>query len=120
MLAREYKKFGIVPSRKPQVGFPVAGVVQVVGKEGPGYVNIRFAEALVDAVGKAMPYGVSDATPCYLKATRLPTGMWRISAHYLGRKEGCVLWESAKPSWIKKVHKGESNGAYSEAAQAAN
>ncbi len=118
--AREYKKFGIKAARKPQEGYPVAGVVQVVGKDGGGFVYVKFSEVFVEAVGKAMPYGVSAATPCYLKAVWLPTGKWRVVCYYFGRRNGCVLWEASHLEWVKKVKRGERNGACTEAAKIEN
>lgn len=116
--AREYKKFGIVPSRKPQKGFPLAGVVKVVERGVKGFVYIRFSEALVLAVGKAMPQGISNENPCYLKATRTVTGTWRVSAHYLKGRASCLLWGSDSLEWVKRIHRGENDGAYSKTAQA--
>lgn len=115
--AREYKKYGIVAARKPQKGYPVAGVVQVVDGEDSGFAYIRFSEALVTAVGRAMPQGVSADQPCYLKATRLVTGRWRVLAYYLGSNKGCVLWETERPEWLKKIRKGDSSGTHKETRQ---
>lgn len=115
--AREYKKFGILASRKPQRGFPVAGVVPVIGKEKRGFVYIKFSEELVTAVGKAMPQGVSNTHPCYLRAVHLVTGRWRVLAYYLGSSQGRVLWEADSLEWVKKIRTGEKDGAYTETTE---
>jgi len=113
---REYRKFGLVHARKPQTGYPVAGVVQVIAGEESGVVYVKFQEALVDAVGRVLPYGVSDEQPCFLKVIKLPTGKWRVMAYYLGSRRGRILWEADRPLWIKHVRKGGSNGTHNEEA----
>lgn len=105
--AKEYKKFKIRYARKPQDGYPVAGVVAVIDSEGKGFVYIRFSEEFVDSVGKAMPSGVGDESPCFIKAMEVRrSGIWRISAHYIYENKGVLLWESEeKPEWIKHVRR---------------
>lgn len=119
VFAREYKKFGLVRAKKPQTGYPLAGVVQVVDGAASGFVYVRFAEALVTAVGRAMPFGVSDQTPCFLRAVRIAEERWRISAYYFKSvREGRVLWESDTPAWLGTIRRGERRGTHTEAEKA--
>jgi hypothetical protein len=107
---RELKKFCIRYAHKAQTGYPVAGVVVVVDARGKGYTRIRFDEALVGAVGKAMPMGVSPEHPCYLKVLQvLGTERWRVFAYYLDAGRGVLLWEAGeKPAWVKNVRRDDN------------
>lgn len=106
--AREYKKFGLRHAHKPQVGYYLAGVVQVADEEGKGFIYVRFTEELVQAVGKAMTYGVGQDHPCFLKVLHLrKLDVWRVFSCYLDNSQSVLLWEAAKrPDWVKRVRRG--------------
>lgn len=103
---RELKKFRLRHARKPLVHAYVAGVVHVYDK-GRRLAYIKFDESLVEAIGQAMPAGVSPDCPCYLKVVKLVTGRWRVLACYVGEKVCRVLWEADSLPWVKTVHQGE-------------
>ena len=105
--AKEYKKYGIRSANKPQEGYYLAGVVQVADTEGKGYVFIKFSEALVEAVGKALPHGVGEESPAYLKVLHLhKLDRWRVFAYSLESTHGVLLWETQqKPEWLKRVRR---------------
>jgi len=107
---REMKSFGIVPARKPQEGYSVAGVVVIADREGRGCVCVKFHPALEIAVGRALPYGVGPDTPAYIKAVEMPGDHhWRVFAHYMDGTKSRLLWTSKeKPLWIKKIRRSDS------------
>lgn len=113
-IGKEYKKFGIVSARTPQTGKPLAGVVRVVNGGDRGFVYIRFSDAFVLAVGRAMPQGIAEHQPCYLKAVRMLTGKWRVWAYYLGIRKGRLLWEADKLEWVGNIRKGANRATHSE------
>lgn len=106
--AREYKKFGIRHAHKPQAGHALAGVVQVADENGKGYLYVRFAEELVQAVGRVMAYGVGPEHPCYLRVLHLrKLDVWRVFAYYLDNSQSVLLWEAVKkPEWLKQIRRG--------------
>lgn len=91
--------------RKPQPHSLLSGVVQIRGDSGPGYAFIRFTEDFVDAVGRALPHGLSPAHPAYLKLLYMPgREVWRLFALYLYEERGVLLWETAeRPHWVGKI-----------------
>lgn len=104
---REYKKYEIRSANKPQEGYYLAGVIRVADSHGKGYVCVRFSDAFVEAVGKALPYGVGPGTPAYVKVIHVHSlQRWRVYAHYLDSTEGVFLWETqTKPDWLKRVRR---------------
>lgn len=102
---QERKKYRLRAARKPQEHSLLSGVVHVKGPEGIGYSNIRFDESFVDAVGLALPHGLSPESPAFLKWLYMPTtGRWRLFAMYLGKPRGTLLWEADQlPPWISLI-----------------
>lgn len=80
-------------------------MAQIKGEDGPGYAFIRFEECFVDAVGKALPYGLHKDNPAYLKLLYIRgRKVWRVYAKYLRSEEGVLLWETPSlPKWIGKI-----------------
>lgn len=115
---KEYKKFALRASQNPQVCEGLAGVVRVADSHGKGVAYVKFSEALVVAVGRALPYGVSFGRSAYLKVVHVrSTGVWRVFAYYISEPIGKLLWETPdRPEWIKKVRRAK-NGRKSAAAK---
>lgn len=105
--AREYKKFKLRCSLLPQEGMPLAGVMRVADSHGKGFIYIKFSEALVEAVGKVMQFGISDMTPCYLSVVvDSRRKVWRVYSFYVGETRGSLLWVTdVKPKWYKQVRR---------------
>ena len=99
---RELKKYGLRKSHKPKRHPLLSGVVQVCIPEGKTYSYILFSEDFVDAIGRALPFGVSPSSPAYLKAFRMPgRKTWRIMATYLDESRSTILWETdTPPAWL--------------------
>jgi hypothetical protein len=104
---RDLKKYKLRPARRAKVHALLSGVVHVCSREGVGYVNIQFEECFVDAVGKALPYGLHPSTPAFLKFLHMPgRKTWRLFAMYLGGPRGVLLWETPElPVWVINVKK---------------
>lgn len=103
---REYKRFGLHPARQARVDRRLSNVVLLADERGKGFTYIAFAEEFVEAVGKAMPQGVGEETPCYIKVVLGYGGVWRIYGQYLDNSATRLLWETTeKPSWIKQVRR---------------
>jgi len=119
--AREFKKYGIRYAYTPHDSQVLAGVVQVSDTHGRGYVYIHYEEALIEAVGKAMPAGISEMSPCYLKVIHTSIrNTWRVFAFYVGSPVGVLLWEAVeKPTWLKRVRR-EKNGTHSQTKDITN
>lgn len=100
---REMKAWGLHPARKPYAHPYLASAVLVLAPEGKGYCYIRFAEKFVEAVGRALPWGVGPEHPAHLKVLyRASTDTWLIYAKYLdSHYYTTLLWEqNAKPKWL--------------------
>lgn len=78
--------------------------------QGRRPVNFQFSEDFVDAVGLALPTGLTPADPAYIKLLHLPgRNLWRVFAVHLGRRKGVVLWETPDlPDWAKPILKSIS------------
>lgn len=98
---KEAKKYKLRATRKPQKHPLLSGVAHVCDEQGRRPANFSFSEAFVDAVGKALPHGLSPAHPAYIKILHLPgRKVWRVFAMYLREERGSLLWEaSALPAW---------------------
>lgn len=104
---KEHKKFCLRHSRKPRAGSCLSGVVMVADSDGRGYCYVDFSDDLVVSVGKALPCGVSDFWPAFLKVVQLGnTDIWRMYACYKDMGAMVLLVEySGKPGWLKKVRR---------------
>jgi hypothetical protein len=102
---RECKKYKLRSARKPIDRYDLSGVVVVGEGHGLGYTYVSFSLDFVEAVGKALPEGLSSMLPAYIKVVRMPgRDTWRVYAKYLHEERGVVLWDThEKPSWIGKV-----------------
>lgn len=102
---REAKKYRLRQSLRPKKHKLLSGVVRVADSEGIGYSFVSFDESFVDAVGKALPRGLTEQEPAYLKVLYLGSrNTWRTYAMYLREEVGVLLWETeGKPSYIGKI-----------------
>lgn len=100
---REVKRFGLKAARRPCVHPLLSGVVHVCDAAGKWVANIKFTEAFVDAVGKALPQGLTPSRPAYIKVLHMPgRKTWRVFAMYLDNTHGALLWETSDPPhWIR-------------------
>lgn len=113
--AREMKKWGLKASIAARVHESLAGVVYLITPEGKNYCRIWFSDAFAEAVGKALPYGVTVETPAFIKVVFLPSReVWQVFAKYLHAKQQQLLWETQeKPCWVR-VHRRGKHGPRSE------
>ncbi len=104
---REAQCYGLRPSRKPQEGSSVAGVVVVTGCEGIQVANVRFASQFERAVGLALPHGVGPEHPAYLSVVKhARSDEWRVYALYLDGSYRRLLWVTKdRPKWLSKMRK---------------
>ncbi len=103
-MSREYKKYGIRATRKPttQQG-KLASTVQVLDeKNRRGYCYVNFEMPLLICVGKALPKGISERNPAFLRVEYSSTlQQWIVAAEYLDESYTAVLWKTTdKPSWL--------------------
>ena len=99
---KELKKYKLKAARKPREHPLLSGVAVVGEPTGKRVSYFSFSEAFVDAVGKALPVGVSPANPAYLKVLYMPgRDTWRVFAMYFQEVRGVLLWETdTMPSWL--------------------
>ena len=104
---KEVKRYGVRPARTPQKHDSLSGTVLVSQPGGRSYTYIHFDPSLVEAVGKALPQGVSKEHPAYLKASHSGgKAPWKIFAMYIKEEKGALLWEAeTMPLWITKLRK---------------
>jgi hypothetical protein len=102
---REYKKFGVKHARKPRKSAILSRVVLVADEGGRGCCYVQFSEHLEDAVGHALPMGISPEHPAYLKIIHFGfRGLWRLYAAYLDRSKIVFLLEyGEKPEWLRNI-----------------
>lgn len=83
----------------------LSGVVHVCDQQGRRPAYISFSEDFVDAVGRALPTGLTPSRPAYLKALHVPgRNTWRIFAMHFREETGTLLWETPEtPSWVQSV-----------------
>ena len=100
------KKHKLKTTNKPARNNLLSGVVHVGTKEGKGYAYVSFSDEFVDDVGYAMPRGVSEREPAYLKVLHMhASDMWRVMAVYCDKEEGVTLWEDkSRPGWLGKIY----------------
>lgn len=103
---KEYDKWNLRHAHRPQYGGNLAGVVYVLYR-GRGFTTVRFSEALVEDVGRALPFGVSKANPAYLRLVKVPrSNLWKLYAMYLSGDKGTLLVTYAgTPSWARKIRR---------------
>jgi hypothetical protein len=97
---RPLKKYALTQTPRPKKHPLLSGVAHVGESSGKGYAYFSFSEDFVDAVGKALPQGLSREEPAYLKVLQMPN-TWRVFAVYLRREKGALLWETpTRPEWL--------------------
>lgn len=102
MAAKELRKYELASAKKPLEHPLLSGVVRLLDSSGRVPRYITFSESLVDAVGHALPHGLTPGDPAYLKVMPSLDGTtWLVFASYLHREESALLWETdEKPSWV--------------------
>lgn len=99
---KQPKQLQIRPYTSPQKGMALSGVVIVVDG-GIGHCYVRFSQAVVEIIGRKMPYGIGIYHTAYLKVVRR-VGYYDIMAVYLDRSKQVFLWRSETlPSWVSRV-----------------
>ena len=107
---KELRKYKLRPSRKPIRHQLLSGVAHVCDARGRRPAYISFSEEFVDAVGRALPVGLTSTDPAYLKVLHMPgRNTWRVFAMYLRAGTGVLLWEAHDmPHWVNPVLKSIS------------
>lgn len=107
---KEAKKYKLKAARKPIRHQLLSGVVHVCDQQGKRPAYISFSEDFVDAVGRALPQGVTPSRPAYLKVLHIHgKDVWRVFAMHLNEEVGVLLWESSsQPEWTKPILKSIS------------
>lgn len=121
MLSGERKKFGLRSARKPLLVDGLSNTVVVYENGIAYYCFIDFAQAFVDAVGAAMPRGVSTADMAFVHVMfDRDRVKWVVSGCYLSSWEQHTLWVSEeKPAWVKELKIIRQNHEHSDQASSA-
>lgn len=117
-MKKELRKFGIRWAKEPQKHNLLSGVVRVCD-EGRRVTYIKFHESFVDAVGLALPYGLSPDNPAYIKVMRVGS-TWRVYAMYVLEEIGALLWEAdAAPQWVNRSKRSNHESGETSSARGA-
>ena len=102
---KEAKKYKLRATRKPIRHQLLSGVVHVCDQYGRRPSYFSFSEDFVDAVGRALPQGLSVSRPGFVKVIHIPgKSLWRVVATYLDPERNVLLWETdTQPAWSKPV-----------------
>lgn len=100
---RELKKYKLHWKKLPKEHESLSGVAHVCDARGRRPSNFGFDESFADAVGRAMPRGISQQDPAYIKALYMPgRNVWRVFAMYMREEVGVLLWETPDlPRWLR-------------------
>lgn len=118
-MSRELKKYGIRATKKPARSLLVSSVCLVRNeKDETGYCYINFDQPFVEAVGKALPRGVSEHSPAVISVVFYPRTMsWLVQAGYVGSGTPVLLWKSAnRPAWLNFYRMSNKNAYHPEKA----
>lgn len=99
----ERKKYALRATPKPARNTLVSSVFTVRNEAGEaGYCYVNFNSSFVEAVGKALPRGVSaEDRACITVKFYAPTKVWLVTASYVGTGEEVLLWRAEnKPTWV--------------------
>ena len=107
---KDAKKYKLQAAKKPIRHQLLSGVIHVCDERGRRPAYISFSEEFVDAVGRALPQGLSPQSPAHIKVLSLPgRSTWRIFAMYIKDARGVLLWEAKElPIWAIPVLKSIS------------
>lgn len=114
-MSKEYKHFELRSVKRPTKASLLLSTVAIRDTNGEEkYCYVSFSDKLVNAVGRKMPRGLSEAEPAFLHVVFGPPGRWGVWAQYVSG-EARLLWKtecSQPPSWLKfyklKVKNGHS------------
>lgn len=104
-------KYGLKPAKRPKKHSLLSGVAHVSAQHVLGYAYFSFSEEFVDAVGRALPFGLCEEFRAFLKVLYHPTTeKYQIFAMYLGGNIGRLLWEEPDfPYWLGKVRQNSKD-----------
>ena len=110
----ELKKYAIEPlSRRPKREKTLSSCVLVDDGAVLSHCYIRFADELIEFVGRKLPKGIAPFHPAYLAVVAdMRRGVWKVEARYHAEEASVLLWESAtRPAWSIKVKRGSQRGS---------
>ena len=110
----ELKKYAIEAlSRRPKKEKALSSCVLIDDGKVLSHCYIRFADELVEFVGRRLPKGIAPFHPAYLAVVAdMRKGNWRVEARYHEEEVSAVLWESAtRPAWSIKAKRGSQRGS---------
>ncbi len=113
---RELVRYGFRPARKPK-GFPeLSSVVTVFDAGGgSGVCYLSFSREFVEAVGHALPLGISADHPAQLYLSRT-AHEWRFTVRYCDNSAGRLLWAyKSDPPWLSGLRRVYEEGAKTSA-----
>lgn len=103
-MGRELKKYELRATKKPARSDLVSTTVAIRGEDNSRYYcYISFSQAFVEAVGRALPRGVTIYEPAYLfvDCTKAGFDVW---ACYATDTEKVKMWsvpaERGAPAWL--------------------
>ena len=103
-MARELKKYGLRATRKPPTRqAKLASTVHVLDERGVAcWCYVSFEEPLLVKVGTALPRGISERNPAFLRVEYSATlKQWIIAAQYLDESHTAILWQTPdRPAWL--------------------
>lgn len=101
-MSKEFKKYGLKPARVNRDLGPVSAVCLFTSRGETTTYTVQFAYALVEAIGKRLPRGVSRSDYAYLHVYQCDEDTFDVWACYLNSGEGKLLWTcKVKPHWLK-------------------
>lgn len=113
-MSKEYKHYELRSVKRPTKARLLLSTVAIRDTEGgEKYCYVAFSDRLVQAVGRKLPRGLSEADPAFLHVVFGPPGVWVIWAQYAQGEGACKLWrttDSSPPSWLKFHKRKVKNG----------
>lgn len=102
MFPTEPKSCGIRRAVTPVKGTTLSTRVAVLCAGERFKAPIHYSEYLVDIVGHALPVGVAEDHPAFLRLVNIPaTSKWRLFALYSDRSAIAYLWMyDSCPTWV--------------------
>lgn len=120
----ERKGYGLQTATRPgNQEHGLSTVVVVHENDQQGYCYIRFTQAFINAVGKALPLGVSDFFPAFVQVEE-DEKRWNVYARYRHDKtKFALLWSTTeRPEWLRffpaKVSRDSGHGSKKVSHQA--
>lgn len=101
-MAKELKKYEMRSTRRPAVNPLLSTTVAIQrATRERNYCYVSFSDALVQAVGKKLPIGLSEKKPAILYVIEKADG-WHVYAKYYDAETGRKLWSTPDtPGWLR-------------------